>query len=167
MLKPCFRPSYLRVPLFAAGYAASVFLGIRCAEFAGDPYFLLVRGSCAAVSNRGLVLSVMLPFLFSAIAVFISKPILLIPVSLIQCAGFSMCCMAADIAFGAAGWLVRLLLLFSDFVLLPVLPIASTRILQGKTLKRWYMVLVVGLSAIVGIIDWKIVSPFLATLLET
>ena len=75
--------------------------------------------------------------------------------------------MAADVAFGAAGWLVRLLLLFSDFVLLPVLPIASIRILQGKTLKRWYMVLVVGLSAIVGVIDWKIVSPFLATLLET
>lgn len=66
------------------------------------------------LSIFGLLTSVLLPFLFSAFAVYIRVPKLLCVVSFLKAFLFAYVSSAVNTAFGGAGWLVRGLFLFTD-----------------------------------------------------
>ena len=62
----------------------------------------------------GLLLSSALPFLFSAFAVYICAPRLLFGICFVKAFLLSYISCGVFSAFGSAGWLIRLMLLFSD-----------------------------------------------------
>ncbi len=64
----------------------------------------------------GLLLSSVLPFLFSAFAVYICVPGLLLVISFVK--AFLLAYVSCGIfsAFGSCGWLIRWLLLFTDLI---------------------------------------------------
>ena len=63
----------------------------------------------------GLLTSALLPFLFSAFAVYINAPLLLCVVSFLKAVLFAFVSSAVNVAFGNAGWLVRPMFMFTDF----------------------------------------------------
>lgn len=136
-----------------------VFLG------AGSSLSSLMRGIAeGAVSFTGLLCSALLPFLISAFAVFLSRSALLT-----ICFGkaflFAFAFMGISQAFGSAGWLACRLAMFSDVLLLPLLYFFWLRILSGR-ISRLGIAAVLSLAFLVVSIDYRMVSPLWASLIE-
>ena len=141
-------------------------LGAVLSMQAGDRYFLLMRWAAdRQVSIVGFLASAFLPFMLSALAVYISKPILLYGICFADAFLLSLCGCVAMTAFGSAGWLVRLLLQFSDCCMAPILFWFSIRCISGSSFWKDFSLCAV-ISALVGSIDYCFVSPFLVMLIE-
>jgi hypothetical protein len=101
--------------LLALSWAAGFCSGCLIFRYAGSD---LVTQMPLAVNCQpsifGLLTSVLLPFLFSAFAVYISVPKLLCVVSFLKACLFAYMSSAVYTAFSGAGWLVRWLFLFTD-----------------------------------------------------
>lgn len=95
-------------------WIAGLLLGMAAAYGAGDVFSSLMRGwQNASVSIVGLSVT-SLPFLFTAIAVFLPAPLLLVPAVLFRAFLYGYCALGITLAYGDAAWLVRLLLMLSD-----------------------------------------------------
>ena len=95
------------------------FLVFRCA---GESAFYLIRQAvCSPVSIASLLISLMLPFLVSALAVYLSKPQFLLIIAF--CKAFLMIYVSLCVChvFGSAGWLVRILYMSGDILSTPLL----------------------------------------------
>lgn len=154
--------------LLACTWMTGLMFGAFFSARAGDTYLLLMRTAASSrVSVTGLAASAYLPFLFAAFAVSVNKPKLLYPIcfckAFLSCAAFC----GAALAFGSAGWLVRSLLSFTDLCLLPVFCWFMIRHIGGdvETLKK-DLALCTGAAVLVGSLDYCVVSPFLAMLIE-
>ena len=139
------------------------------AAFAGltdHSYLLLMRAAMGCrVSIVGTVVKTA-PFLVSAYLVIHSKPRLVYFIS-----GFSVCMLtaalwAARAAFGSAGWLVSLLLHFPFLVFVPMLLYFAVCNLMCNAEKKHY-IYALAAGAITGMIDYALLSPFLARLTDT
>lgn len=101
--------------LLACSWILGLGLGVLLFRYSGSGIVSLVG---AAVIDRfsivGLLSSLLLPFLFSALAVYISRPGLLYLICLAKAAAFGYLSCALFSAFPGCGWLVRLLFLFAD-----------------------------------------------------
>jgi len=149
-------------------WTAGLFLGVFLANHVHDNYFLLMRMAAKSrVSIVGLLTSAVLPFLFVFYFAYIRRFWPIIAVCFLK--GFLFCAGAAavSVAFGSAGWLVRLLLLFTDICLLPIFSWlvlrhcgASARPLQKDAVICSAMVL------LICSLDYCVVSPYLAMLIE-
>ncbi len=140
--------------------------GLLLAELTGDTYTALMRTAAQnRVSIVGLFAVTCLPFLFTAFAVFISRPSLIYGAAFVQALLFSWCGLGVLNAYGSAGWLVRLLLQFSSGCALSVFCWFCIRCLQGKTLKKDLFVSAAVLAVICSI-DYCFVSPFLVMLID-
>ena len=118
------------------------------------------------VSILGLASAVFLPFLFSAFAVYIQCPFLLLPIAFAKAFLFSYLGLGVIEAFGSAGWLIRVLLMFSDIVLLPVLFWFWIRYISGDSRYGSRATAVcISVAALVGSIDYCVISPFMANLI--
>ena len=107
--------------ILAALWCAGLICGISAAACAGILPSLM-RACCQSrVSIVSLLFVPLLPFLFSAFAVFISCPRLVCFVGFLKAFSFGLCLRAVSAAFGSAGWLVCSLLLFTDCVTMPAL----------------------------------------------
>lgn len=73
------------------------------------------------VSIVGLTLTFLLPFLFSAFAVFNHTPIWIFPISAYKAFSFSIVSIGLVDSMGSAGWLYWILLLTGDILSMPVL----------------------------------------------
>lgn len=123
-----------------------------------------VRG---AQSIASLLMITLFPFLISAFAVSFSMAWVLFPVCFCKAFAFSFVSMGVAQAFGYAGWLVRLLLLFSDCAGMPVLYGFWLRHLPGgRPADAWETVFLLAAFLLLGSVDYHIVSPFLAGLLS-
>lgn len=135
---------------------------------AGIHYFLLMRSAVfCSVSIVGLFACNFLPFLLSAFAVFFNKPRLLYWICFFKAFIFAGCSYGIMVSFGSAHWLVRLLLQFSDCCLVSVLCWFCLRHINGNlyAVKR-DCIICTGLIAAVGMLDYCVVSPFLARLAD-
>lgn len=106
------------------------------------------------------------PFLLSAIAVFLSCPLLLLPISF--CDGFlyGFISLAALCCFGSAGWLVRLLLCFTIITVAPLNFWFRLRHISGeRAASKTEILFFLSLCILVGSIDYSCISPLLAMLL--
>ncbi len=125
---------------------------------------LMRQAVVGQVSIVSLLTSILLPYLLSAFAVYISKPLLLLPIAFIR--GFSLVfvLMAVSEAFGCAGWLIRGLFLFSDLAFMPFLYLFWHRSISGTSKDRGW--LCCGAAVLIGCLDYHYISPFLLGLLS-
>lgn len=114
-------PTYFRTFRKSSVFLLAVFwtLGLGC----GGYFFRLTGSNLASQmplaamgqpSIFGLLISFVLPFLCSAFAVYISASKLLFLIAFAKAVLFGFVTSAVCTAFGSAGWLVRVLLLFTD-----------------------------------------------------
>ena len=141
--------------------------GTALAVSAGNSYYSLMRMAASSpVSIAGLFASVFLPFLFSAFAVYLGKPKLIYFICFIKAALFSFGSFTALTAFASAGWLVRFLLQFSDIVMLPAFCWFSLRCITDTGLFKRDFSICLFLFLLIGSLDYCMVSPFLAMLID-
>lgn len=125
------------------------------------------RAAAGPVSITGLLAAILLPFLFSAFAVYSSEFWLLIPIAFIKAFLFSFSGAAVIYSFGQSGWLVRLLLIFSDSLMLPFLWWYWLQALSfGKTRFLFNSICVLIAAFIIGSLDFTVISPFLVKVLS-
>jgi hypothetical protein len=145
-----------------------IFCGIAAVSCAGTQVSSLMREAfIRPVSIVSLAITVFLPLLISAFAVFTSRLWVLYPLAFYKAFVFSFSAYGALIAFGSAGWLIRFLLLFSDFLLLPVLYFFWHRQISGsgKKFKSDFTVCSLIAAAVCGL-DLTVISQFLSGLTD-
>ena len=157
-------PSCKRLPVLS--WIAGLLLGAAAAVGTGSFSSLMMRGvEISAVSIPGLLLITSLPFLLTAIAVLFSQPWLLVSVIFLKGALFGYCACGITLIYGSAAWLARLLLMFSDLALLPLLMLLWLRCFGPDRRGRTGLLASAGFAAVlVGLLDFYVVSPFTASL---
>ena len=144
----------------------SLILGALLAARAETSAFSLMRLAVPSlVSIVPLLALQLLPFLIAAYAVSISGPWLLTVVCSFKLFFFSYFGTLIWIAFGAAGWLVRFLLLFSDIILIPVLCWYCFRRMAGEYPEKNDLGFCLGAVLLTALINCYFISPFLAKIL--
>ena len=103
-------------------WIAGLISGAILAMFLGDSYFPLMRiAASRSVSIVTLLLITCLPFLFSVLAVYISRPVLMPVIAFCKAAVFALVSAALCRSYGGAGWMVRSMVMFADIGTLPFL----------------------------------------------
>lgn len=142
--------------------------GALCSFAAGCNLVSLMRMAVLGhVSIINLLLFLTLPLFFSAFAVYTSQSWLLIPIAFCKAFLFTYLGFGLMAAFGSAGWLIHLLFMFSDILTLPLLWSYWKKALSGSrssTLRRTASVLAA--NVIIGCVDYRFISPFLANLIS-
>ena len=164
--KPAFRCSWCAI-ILAFSWIAGLLCGLFFVSKAAEPLSLLMH---TAVYNHitlfGLAAVLFLPLIASAAAVYLGAHILIFPICFIKSFAFGVCLCGVSVAFGSAGWLVRVLLLFSDSCMIVVLLWFWYRHLTGdRSVLRRDTVLCAAVALFVGLVDYLFVSPFFAGLL--
>lgn len=133
----------------------------------GSLVSLMRRAISCPVSIISLLSALALPLLFSAFAVYISQPKLLSPIAFSKAFLFSYLSFGLLAAFGSAGWLIHFLFMFGDILSLPLLwsfwlkSLSDIRVsAPGGSVPVWIMLL------IIGAVEYRFVSPFLANLIS-
>lgn len=118
-------------------------------------------------STVGRFLALLLPFAFSAAAVYLSNTLFLYPLIFIKCFLYSFHMFAIYNAFEYGGWLACLLYQLADTVALSMLILFSLHYLHGFSNKAQY-VLFAFASVVFGIgaVDIVFISPFLTSLFK-
>ena len=148
--------------LFAA-WISGLLLGIAF-TYGTQAFSSLMLGTLdRPLSIVGLGTVFLLPYLLTAVAVWVNRPVMLIPLAFCKAFLFVVCAASVDLIFGNAGCIVRLLLLFSDGASLPVLFRLWLRCMDpsGDNLTRDF-VISLGLFLLIGSIDYWVIAPFLA-----
>ena len=143
-------------------------LGTTYGYRADHSYILLLRyAALNRVSFVGLIAALYVPLLLSTLAVYLNHPQWLLPICFIKAFLFTSCGSALLIAYHSAGWLVRLLLQFSDFCTMPFLYWFCMRnIVERKSnLASDFLVCCTG-GSIIGIFDFFVISPYLVKLIH-
>lgn len=151
--------------------AFSWFSGLVCgiATFSSAAAFLIpqMRGSLyGSASIVSLLCVTCLPFLFSAFAVYLSKPQFLLLICFCKAFCFGFVHLGVQLAFGSAGWLLRWLLCFSDSVTAPLLYLYWLRHLDGfRDFSGLEAAFFLSLAVLCASFDFVKISPFLADLI--
>ena len=142
-------------------------LGTLLAVTVDRSYISLMRLALSSpVSIVGTVLTVFVPFLVSLYYIIHSKPWLVYLICGIHLLLFSAAGCAVSQSFGSAGWLVGLMALFPDLCLVPALILVSILRLTGTCSRRTAVCFVI-FAVVIGMIDYLVISPFLADLIDT
>ena len=147
-------------------WISGLVLGTCFATAASKHYLLMMRMAPQShVTIVGLAVTVLLPFLSSAFAVYKDRLWLVYPICFAKVFAFASCGYGITAAFGSAGWLVRLLLQFSDILTMPILCWFVLRHISGRkmVLKRDFGICL-GLEVIICCLDLWYISPFLSTI---
>lgn len=152
----------------AFSWLSGLICGICAFSCAGNSAFSVMRGAFSgSVSIVGLLGVTVLPFLFSAFAVFISKPGLLLVASFGKAFLASYVSLAVMLAFGSAGWLIRWLLCFSSCAAAPLLYWYWLRYISGeRKFSGFEVFLLISLLIFIGSLDYCVILPFLAGLIN-
>ena len=154
------RPLYL----LYGGMFLGLICGIAAAFFAGETLYSTMRMAlCCHVSIIGLSATLFLPVLLSAIAVFLRNAGLLILIAFAKT--FCFCCVLSSLFFTVhnSGASQILLLLFSDWFIMPILSWFWLRYIEGapRALFRCTCISLL-LAAAIGCVDYLLISPMLA-----
>ena len=151
--------------LLGACWIAGLLLGMYAAVTSGNSFLLMMRGDVSTVSIPGLLIT-FLPFLLTAIAVLMPHPGYLIPVILWKAFSFGYSACGLTIAYHSAAWLVRFLLMFNQLATVPLLMWLWLRKCDFPEFIRPVELAVCGgVTALVGLLDYCLISPFAAVLL--
>lgn len=154
---------------FLACFWLSGFLcGISVYLSAGRTLVSLMRSTLlVSVSIVGMLCVTTLPFLLSAFAVFLSRPVLLLPICFEKAFLFAFVSIGIIQAYGSAGWLLRWFLLFSDCTSVPMLYWFWLRHISGdRPLDGLGVALMCALGLLIGSVNYSVIPPFLAGLID-
>lgn len=152
--------------LLAACWAGGFLSGGLFCVFCDHSFFSLMhRLPYCSVSIVGQILFPSLPFLFSAFAVFIAKPRLLLLIGFLKAFVFSLVSMSFVLSFGSSGWLLRLLLLFTDLCSMPLLFGYQRKCLHASAVSGVELLAALSLLILIGSVDCGYVLPFLADMI--
>lgn len=151
-------PAFL---LFLSGGTSLVIGTLLAASTEISSFSWMRLAADSQLSIVGHIVTQLLPFLIAAYAVYISKLWLLLTVC--SCKLFSFAYMGSLIwfTFGSAAWLVRMLLLFSDIILVPMLCWFGFKQVIAKvdqTKDLWICISIVCVTALINLL---FISPFL------
>ncbi len=158
-----------RLLALAVSLISGCLSGIYFAANADVTYLLMMRAvPGASVSIAGAFAAALLPFLIAAFAAFLSMPYLVFPVCFCKAFLYGACSWGVWVNYGGAAWLVGGLLQFGNLCLIPLLCWYSLRVAADavRSLGRDFQVCCLA-AAVVGIVDYCIVSPFLAMLINS
>ena len=105
------------------------------------------------------------PMLLSGFAVYIGKPLLLIPAAFWKALFFSCVGSGIVLTWGSAGWLVGGLALFGSFCAMPVLWWYWLRHIGGEGFSARTFFTALGAMILIGWLDLLVISPFLTKIL--
>lgn len=149
---------------WTAGWGFGSWFGSTAEEFV----VALMRRACEGnVSIVSLLFVTLLPFLISTFVVLHNAVYLLLPLAFCKAFLISNICCAVAACFGSAGWLVGILLLFSEFCAAPVLYGFWRRHISGR--QSLSVEEILGFCVwifLIGSINFRIISPFLASLID-
>lgn len=147
-------------------WSAGLFAGFIFYRNTGNSSVSLMCGALnCAVSIVSLLSVILLPFLLSAFAVYFSRPYLLLVIAFVKAFSLAFVSAGLNTAFGAAGWLAQLLLMFSDCCTVPILWLYWLRYGEKSckfSLKGTFCTIFV--VCMVGFFDFYFVSPIPAML---
>lgn len=153
--------------ILALTFFLGFMLGVWMSGCASD---FLVCAMRTAVSSRvsiiGLLSSVVLPLLFSACAVYLNQPILLIPIAFLKAFLFSFLGYSLYTAWGGAGWLITGLMMSGTFASVPVFYWYWQRYIGGRAFEWDVLCLILGILLIIGLLDYYLIVPFLANIMN-
>lgn len=153
--------------LLALCWVAGLMGGIWAFFLADDSLASLMRSSVyGPVSIVSLLCVTGLPFLLSAFAVFLSSHWLILLIAAVKGFVYAFICIAVTVSFGCAGWLIRLLLCFTDTFSMPLLYWFWLRCFRfdGSTMGS-IAVLAAALFFLTGSVDYCLITPYLADLI--
>ena len=150
--------------LFAFVWISGLSLGTVFAAVASNHYFLMMhRAPSCPVTIVGLAATVLLPFLFTAFAVYKNRHWMLFVICFTKAFIFAHSGFGIHAAYGSAGWLIRPLFQFSDLLTVPVLCWYSlqnlTKTASWRKREFW---ICLGIDILVCCLDLWYISPFLA-----
>ena len=152
--------------LLTLSWISGMIFGISFSYCSGSLLSLMRGVVHHPVSIVGLGAVLLLPFLLSALAVFLSHPGFLMVLSFIKAFFFGACAAALDQCFIPIGWFVRMLLLFSDIAGIPVLFWLWLRCLSAdKSSLPGAFLSVLIILLIIGSIDYLVIAPFLVSII--
>lgn len=146
--------------IWCLGLVPGLAVGIK----AGEPFWCVLREAPYGVASvMGLIGAMMFPMVLSALVLWLEQTWCLYLLAFAK--AFLLACTGAGIvmAYGSAGWLVRMLLMFSDCCAAPLLLLFWASQLMGDH-HRW--IGTIPATLLVGCFDYYMVSPFLAALLS-
>ncbi len=154
------------VVLLACAWFCGLLGGMLTAVFADDSFFSLMRRAPGShVSIVGLLTTLLLPLLLSAFALYISQHWFLIILAFIKAFELALIGTGVAVSYGSGGWLVSFLFLCADVFSVPVFIwfwlFAFCE--PSKSLRRGIGVFLFVL--LIGCLNYRFVSPFLANLL--
>lgn len=155
------------VVILAFTWIFGLVFGLLTVVSAGPSFFALMRSAPECpVSIVGITVSWFLPFLITAIAVFISRLWLLIPVAFLK--AFLQMYVSAGVAltFGSGGWLISVLFLFTDYISCTVLIWIWIRLVLEGRMMMLHRVCAGFVFLVSSYFDYRFVSPFLTNLLS-
>jgi hypothetical protein len=153
--------------VLAAVWFSGLVLGIFFFYRMSPSFVSLMRGlEISSVSIVGVLVSNLLPFLISAFAVYFHKIWLIFLLAFLKALVFGCSGGLITVAYGAAGWLVRWLTMFTDSIICPALLYFWCRHTSGD--HRLCGREVAGYFCFVAFVIWldfSVVSPFLARII--
>ena len=134
----------------------------------GNSDCMLITAAADYPASAGALLAVtLLPFLFTAFALFIRRRRLLLLISYLKASAFSYICGSVLRMYGQSGWLLVTLLLFSDCLALPLLCWVWIRSLDdGRRVALRVIPVVFFLVSGIAFLDCRLISPYLARLIS-
>lgn len=148
---------------FLLGTVAGLFL-FYCT---GESMFSLM---CTVYSDRisivDLLIPFLLPFSFSAFAVYFSFPRALYAICFFKTALYFFLSCAVACSFGSAGWVIRLLFLFSDICFLVLLYWYWMRHISGqRVFSAGECIVFLSAAALISGVDYLMITPILRDVL--
>ncbi len=119
------------------------------------------------ISVIGFLMMLIAPFLLSTLFFRLSLPALVVPLAFIKAFSYSWCSGCIMICFHSAGWLLRLLLLFTDTFVAVILIWYWYRNVNSRVerLKNDTLISLI-FTLLIGCIDCCVISPFGISLLR-
>ena len=152
------------VPYLASSWILGLILGIWAARYA-DFDLSGLQDSFRYYTPISILSVALFPVLISVLVVFIERSWLLPVIGFLKAFGFAYVSSLLTRNFGSAGWLIQLLVMFSDCISLPFLWWFWCRLLKSAQQISFSGILPVTLVAIaIGALDFRVISPFLSTL---
>lgn len=142
--------------------------GVFTAGLASDSLSLTMHTAVrSCVSIAGLLATISLPFLLSAFAVSIGGAWLLIPIAFMKAFVFTFLGFGLMTAYHSAGWLLRILFMFADCCSMPLLYNYWLKLCSGASKSPWLSATAHLIpTLLIGYFDFRLISPFLATLIS-
>lgn len=162
---PAFRHSRRAAALMAFFFLGHI-LGILTSGSAEDFFRSAMRTAASSpVSLGGLLTALVLPFLFSAFAVYVKQPMLLIPIAFWKAFLFS--CLACGLfrVWGRAGWLITGLVISGRILAMPPLCWYWLHHIRGRRFEPGIFWLILSCLIAIGVAEYLLIVPFLGTII--